>query len=1003
MNLGMMNFKQMFSIYFKKNSFHIEEGVKSFLSHSNNCSFIVTSENITLKDFFQHAKLIPPDQKFNVITTLASYDETIKSLQEDLRSIAKNSFVFYNITEYNVCKLNQNIPLIDTILDINNDQIQKILFGEVYCHFSIESLESFLIHNLVPVTTKSKIKEIIEKYQNQCPLKIIAHNIVLQHQNEILSSLENYYSIQSTIEKSEFDYLFDVVLNMYFCLKFGSIDPSEELPRFFSQCHDNVMSLLRLFYDADEMLEIFTQNENYDINQYEESLKYKLKNMIEEWINFSKIYSNNTTNPIPEEIIELMNYLVNLYDSYIGKNNLDPQIIIKVDKSECFIRILHPRSTIFDSISKNDKRIFVFGGNLSILEEFDFDVSKYTRISNKMIKGLSKVFNDELIFSYINILLNPDNEMFNYQNEWNENSQNEVLQNISYLVTGHMALSVLRYYPIFYNGLQKYCLKPQNKKYLSVFGSPGTGKSKMLIYFIHRWYHKNDLWNGCTANRIQSILIKSPSRAGNYFFYIERVNDDIIRFGKFMPQNMEQIYQIVCSSTEIANQSEDEQHYEIEISQLFQFSKKDNKISYVTPVLSPDKYKFQLNENTLIILDEYEKCFDSPMHKLLILNSIGAKHNSEKENELTVYTFLPKKDEMAQIQMNLKPRYAPSFLQLNEYIGKNIRKCCQLDFSEDFINTFDQIINNLSTPDLEFIHLQPLQYLFSNKKSIRSLIIQVDSIHPEDDNLKYYSRCSLHEFSRMFFMYTANLSSIHVYQRLYEIWQKNNLHRRISLGVSDYFNSGNKNLCGINWKSFIHDLFKEKKLFEIDFQQFYYTYNKKLALDLKEKKENGITNILFIRPIEKNTEEEKGYYKFNPKSFEPVVTNNLNELISSKSNYIYFHPSFSNHPGFDSVIKIKEKAKKGKVTHLFILKITVSNQYSFHMDAFEKIINNEKTKNWQIEFWIVSPQFTDFRVHKIKRNRKKRDQAYPTKAEDEQNFCTYTSNYPFVVVVPRIR
>ncbi|OHT12861.1 hypothetical protein TRFO_17115 [Tritrichomonas foetus] len=984
--------EQILSAYFKETSILIEKGFKEFLSHSNNSSFIITSENITLKDIFQYANIVPPEQKYHIITTMASYDEAINSLQGDLKTKAQNAFVFYDIAEYNVRKLEQNIQLYDTILDLNNDQIRKSIFGEVYCHFSLESLESFLTNNLVPVTTKSKIEDMIRKYQIPLTIETSLENPVLLHQSEILSTLDHYNSIQSSIQNSQFDNIFDVLLNCYFSLKYVFKDILNQDSDIFFPCHDNVISILRLFYNADQIIESESQKGNYTIQKYEDSLKEKLKCMTEEWKDFYDLYSNNQTHPIPEGIIELMEYLVHLYYSYIGENQLDPQIIIKVENSECFLRILHPRSSILDSLSNNDKRIFVFGRDLSFLEEFNFDASKYTRISNKMIKGISKALVDnKIVFPYINIILNPNNEMFNYQNEWNENSQNEVLKKIYSHAVDHRALSVLRYYPIFYNGLQKYCFTPKNEKYLSIFGSPGTGKSTMLIYFIHCWYHKNDLWNGCTAHRIKSILIKHPSRMGNSFFYIERINEDILRFGTFdIPKD--EIDQFVNGSkgTKTSN-----------LSILFEFSKKDNNISLISPISSPEKYIYQPNENTLIILDEHESCFNSPKYKILILNSIGAKHNSEKDNELIVYTFLPKKDEMEQIQKNLRRSYAPSFFHLFEYIGNNIRKCCELELNEKFITKFNKIIQSL-TPDLKNIHFKPPQYLLDNKKSIRSLLIQIDSVHPDDDNLKYYSRCSLHEFSDMFSDYHAKLSSNHVYQQLYEIWKINNLHQKISLGYSDNFFCGNKTLCGINWKNLIHDLFKDKKSIKIDFQQFYYTYDQKLALEQKHKKEKGITNIKFVRPIVKNTEEEKGYYKLNPKSFEPVVTNNLNELISSESNYIYYQPLCSNHPGYDSVVKITEICNKKKLTHLFILLMTVSDQQSFHIDAFEAIINNKKTKNWQIEYWVVSPQFTDFQVKKIKRNRKKQNQVYPTQTDDEQNFCTFTLNYPFIVAVPRL-
>ncbi|OHT03534.1 hypothetical protein TRFO_29088 [Tritrichomonas foetus] len=983
----------------------IEKEIKEFLSHSNNSSYIVTSESTTLKDIFQHANLIPQEQKYHVITTLASFDEAINSLHEDLQTKAKNAFVFYNnITEYNVRKLAQNIELNDTILDLNNDQIKKIVFGEVFCYFSLESLESFLTHNLAPVTTKNKIQELIQRHQTQLPIKTTLENKVLRHQNEILSSLNKYNSLQSTIEYSQFDNIFDVLLNLYFSLKYDYVNISKQLPEICFSCHDNVISMLHFFYKADQIIEYRIQQGNLNFQKYTDLLKEKLKLMTEEWISFYNQYSNNSTYPIPEGIIELMEYLTHLYYSNIGKNQLDPQTIIKVVNSECFIRILHPRSTILDTLSNFNKKIFIFGRDLSLLEEYDFDIHKYTRISNRMIKGISNVLDSEIIFSCINIILNPDNDMFNYKNEWNENSQNEILQNIYSNNCDHKALSVLRYYPIFYNGLQKYCLTPTNKKYISIFGSPGTGKSTMLIYFLHRWYHKNDLWNGCTAHCIQFILIKYPSRMGNSFLYIERINEDILRIGEFDISEPE-IYQFIIGSIEkkISNKSDGKKHYEIELSQLFEFSKKDNSISHISPLSSPEKYMYRPNDNTLIILDEYEKCFNSPKHKLLILNSIEAKHDSEKDNELTVYTFLPKKDEMNQIQKNLNEFYTPSFFQLFEYIGNNIRKCCKLEFNESFINSFHQIIHRLDISDLKTIHLNPSKYLFENKNNIRSLLIQVDAVHPDDNNLKYYSKCSLYEFSHMFSYYHAKLSSNYVYQQLYEIWKINNLQYKISLGYSENFHSGNKTLCVINWENIIHDIFKDKKSIEIDFQQFYYEYDEKLAQEQKQKKENRVTNIKFAKPIIKSTEEEKRYFKFNPNSLMPVVTNNLNDLISSESDYIYYQPSCSNHRGYDSVIKITENLKKKSSTHLFILQMTVSNQHSFHMDAFETIISNKKTKNWQIEFWIVSPIFTDFQVNKIKRNRKKRDQSCPTIIEDEKNFCTYTSNYPFVVAVPRIK
>ncbi|OHS99783.1 hypothetical protein TRFO_33703 [Tritrichomonas foetus] len=186
--------------------------------------------------------------------------------------------------------------------------------------------------------------------------------------------------------------------------------------------------------------------------------------MNQEWNDLCKQLQN-----IPKSISTFMICIQTLYESFSGNLNCDQQIKAHINGSLFDLEILHPRSTILDNLKY--KRVLIFGLNWNVIPKYDFDISKYQRVIDITTKGFTKCLTELEIFPYLNIIFNPINVMFNFENEWDITCQkeNEILYNI--YEADLIGLSVLRYYPIFYNAIQKFCGKPKFTQYLSILGS----------------------------------------------------------------------------------------------------------------------------------------------------------------------------------------------------------------------------------------------------------------------------------------------------------------------------------------------------------------------------------------------------------------------------------------------------------------------------------------------------------------------------------------------------
>ncbi|OHS99785.1 hypothetical protein TRFO_33706 [Tritrichomonas foetus] len=191
---------------------------------------------------------------------------------------------------------------------------------------------------------------------------------------------------------------------------------------------------------------------------------------------------------------------------------------------------------------------------------------------------------------------------------------------------------------------------------------------------------------------------------------------------------------------------------------------------------------------------------------------------------------------------------------------------------------------------------------------------------------------------------------------------------------------------------------KKKNPIDIEFNRFSYHYNEDTAQKQIQRNTTGAKNSLFETSLEWNQTTTTDKFIFNNKSFIPEITSSLNHFLTSESNNIYYRPKSATRPGYDSAIKIK----KGRKTSLFILQMTISESHSFHMNSFEELQQYTLSHKWNIEFWMVLPKMCQLRISKIKISQKDQTAQTATQEENEQLFCKYTQNTPFIVAVPNM-
>ncbi|OHS96738.1 hypothetical protein TRFO_37050 [Tritrichomonas foetus] len=511
---------------------------------------------------------------------------------------------------------------------------------------------------------------------------------------------------------------------------------------------------------------------------------------------------------------------------------------------------------------------------------------------------------------------------------------------------------VLHYYPIFYNAIVRYCQKSAYLPYPSIKGTPGTGKSYMLYYLILRWALEQDITN-YKGDLINTIIIRRCINESTLAL-IFRVDHDQLTYG--IIDNFQCLPQ--CC---IIKQG---------------FIVKYSLSSIATTTIESHSIP-NIDEQTLIIYDDFPNIISAPSCKCVILNSIGSPHPEKKgaDIEHTVFTPLPTQNEMNLISSFLSKNAASSFQSKNSVAGKSLRFCTLEYMSKDkLVSSIEETISLIDFSKLRSAVSKPESFMseqFDNIRNFSSLIVQATSYEPKHSELGFLSNCTFDIFFDRFHSNRTVFSSQTVFEMINQKFIENkqlqrNLEHQYLFDVP-YMQSLRSFFCEKNFHSDMY--FGNMVKFTI-IQTYFYMRGK------NKFQENIMPPSEFIVNQSK-TEVTK------VSEFEQLF--NIETFRLFDKHTFYFLPRKTNYPCIDSAFF----EKNGKILTLILFQITVSDDHEFNMLKFFKLLEvyfdfkKVHSNDYQIDicFWIATNK-NDFSFDNITGYMSKN----PEKALERQEF-----------------
>ncbi|OHS98158.1 hypothetical protein TRFO_09005 [Tritrichomonas foetus] len=633
---------------------------------------------------------------------------------------------------------------------------------------------------------------------------------------------------------------------------------------------------------------------------------------------------------ITDDQFNFIKFFANAYE--INKFQLD--LKIERNTSNKSIALYICNSSISPKVFGGDNMLLI-NPNLKLISKMNLELTNFyippkkekllKQLQNHRQKTMYFVHNPFFV-KFAAVLFNKNNYPFDFEHIWtNAMERNNLIHRGTIISPNEPShYLVLRYYPIFYHAIQNYCtMKPQST-YYSIKGSPGTGKSTMLLYIVLRWFQKRDLINHF-GEVIDTILISMNQAKITFYF---KLDDKVLKFG-------------------ILNNIEYNHLFEPGLTPKYEFVMSEDCSQFLAEneKISPLNNKI---DNTLFIFDEFQPNILDSIYTV-ILNSIGSSHQKRKEGEIEVFTPLPTHNEMIMIGNLLQNEFARDlYFQKLKVLGSNIRHCLLPSKYSTMEQAIQTALSNLKLIDYRLSIGNPDQYLKKNdasKINLNTYIFQTTSYMPKDSEMKYYTHyCSNKEFNEKFCnnytIFPSNQLKIQILSRIEEY----KLLQRESEFSSIPNDPKNQHLKSFVFENDFNLLMQGKIPVTFEVRKIYYTYYN------GKKHKNVIPGNMTIQMKLKQTDPE---YKVH------VITKieQLNSSIFAKSDIVYYQPCSSTHGCFDSAL-IEKNDEKVTVT---MFQATVSNEHSFNFEKFmeftsrifeiEEILN--QNSNWTIQFFVL--------------------------------------------------
>ncbi|OHT14339.1 hypothetical protein TRFO_43091 [Tritrichomonas foetus] len=856
-----------------------------------------------------------------------------------IRSEANSSI--YNFTHdgtnYNILDLNQymenqllniektssiNLPSLDKLLLFYKNNYEKDFI------LAVKLLQAHMNINIFDIKNNTKSE---------------ANRILSDLLSDLSKLIEDMNSREISINRINFSQnVFSIILLI------GLRELIEQIPIFINEYND-LLSFLKFMTNFNELM-----------------IKH-LVNTLTKSLLFNSIYMY-FPKKLNKEIFEFLSLLSNCTHKFYKII-----ISIKVQNKEKRVFLSTFEPCLVEAGSLNTQKLLVFGQNINLLHKFNFNPNKFFLVHDKEKNLLSKISEcceykqpHPIFEKLFSILLNPDNNYFNFCHVWDSGIIKR--NNVMMLSTDSIQISdnepsgivVLKFYPIFYNLLRKYCSIPTNIPF-ALLGSPGTGKSTMIAYIILRWYQMNDLFTEFN-DLIQTIIIKPSylSKKRKHCFFVHRKINGSLLFG-IMDFGFGYVYD----------------HNHIPASLVIHHHPNGDNTFVFNQILAIRPF------STLYIIDEYINRFRVQGSKSFILNSIGSKYSNIKALDNVIYSFLPSTNELRMIASLIKnSKVQELFHEKRCLIGPSIHYCLRSTLLN--IRLFIKGVISTIKPDVfNSILMSSFYHLKKEINYIRDLIIYVSSHIPKGSDIYTYFYCPYEKWDT-FSVYDTKIGSSTLTQYL-----KDNYFKIKENKKQIFFNimSEESHLQKLKAAFFHLDLNSLKESHPLTFQTRQLTYSTKKS-NIQSEESKTIT-----------------HFTFNADSSEVEIVHNPELLFTSTNQVVYYLPPTVSEPGIDAAYKgIIDK----KMT-LVLLQFTVSNHHSFHMGVFEYYKNKiagYKPKI-KLEFWVVTPHLNqNFAFNKLKGYcsdpndiQKKTIGIYEPlemdKSELTSIFCQYTKDFAF--------
>ncbi|OHT12790.1 hypothetical protein TRFO_17251 [Tritrichomonas foetus] len=545
-------------------------------------------------------------------------------------------------------------------------------------------------------------KEIIDHFQqkfhltNNSETTISFFNSQINHKQ--IKQIIDFFKEKSVTEvpekkniKENYSVFIEIISALLLYLDYGNLTQTLSFDRLYK--------LLMFFYGGK-----VTNNEKNEII-------IKLNHFfLQEWLN--SIRNHLTLNA---EQIRFLNFFIYVNQIEEEKFALLMKGTVINDNDQVTKRLTFQiKKQLITNDSFLNYRLCVFDPYRTFLHNYHIDPQRFCIISNKPDLLFSKI---KVLSHYASVLLNPKNDYFDFNHIWNNKliKRNNLISvfkrdNQKRFIPHYL---VLKYYPVFYNALKQYCLRESVYPYYSIKGSPGTGKTTMLIYIVLRWYQQQDLFNQ-NHELVDTIMIK-PSKQNiiNAFLFFQ-LEKDVFKFGIIVKDYW---HHFNCDHTPIVMYLVDRN-----TNQSILYDENN-------PILATKKIRIDY-EKALYIFDEYEDPVYGSDFKRLILNSIGSKkRNKDIETETSIFTFLPSMEEMKMLKKLIKDSSDKQhFKETMTLVGSNIRKCISKEAIKNLIKEGIERFSDRHhfSEQLELM-LQPEKYLLteSSQYSVNSTLIQI--------------------------------------------------------------------------------------------------------------------------------------------------------------------------------------------------------------------------------------------------------------------------------------